>query len=52
MPSRSRRSVTPSTPNSNKKKTPFSSARPTRMCTLNDRSFSSIGKYTIRGNLL
>ncbi|XP_060868369.1 AT-rich interactive domain-containing protein 4B-like isoform X3 [Metopolophium dirhodum] len=51
--SRTRRSVTPLTSNSNIKKSPFSSARPTRTCTLTDRPLFNIdnsdsdGEYTV-----
>lgn len=51
--SRTRRSVTPLTSNSNFKKSPFSSARPTRTCTLTDRPLFNIdnsdseGDYTV-----
>ncbi|XP_022168878.1 AT-rich interactive domain-containing protein 4B-like isoform X2 [Myzus persicae] len=50
--SRTRRSVTPLTSNSSIKKSPFSSARPTRTCTLTDRPLFNIdnsdseGEYT------
>ncbi|KAE9524346.1 hypothetical protein AGLY_015385 [Aphis glycines] len=51
--SRTRRSVTPLTSHSNIKKSPFSSARPTRTCTLTDRPLFNIdnsdseGEYTV-----
>ncbi|KAL4135552.1 hypothetical protein QTP88_007156 [Uroleucon formosanum] len=51
--SRTRRSVTPLTSNSSIKKSPFSSARPTRTCTLTDRPLFNIdnsdsdGEYTV-----
>ncbi|CAI6372326.1 unnamed protein product [Macrosiphum euphorbiae] len=51
--SKTRSSVTPLTPKSNVKKSPFSSARPTRTCTLTDRTLYNIdnsdleGKYTV-----
>ncbi|XP_025196742.1 AT-rich interactive domain-containing protein 4B-like isoform X3 [Melanaphis sacchari] len=50
---RTRRSVTPLTSHSNIKKSPFSSARPTRTCTLTDRPLFNIdnsdseGEYTV-----
>lgn len=49
--SRTRISVTSLTPNSNVKKSRFSSARPTRTCTLTDRPLYNIGTCNIVANL-
>ncbi|XP_016663267.1 AT-rich interactive domain-containing protein 4B-like isoform X2 [Acyrthosiphon pisum] len=50
--SRTSSSVTPLRPNSNVKKSPFSSARPTRACTLTDRPLYNIDNSDLEGEFI